>query len=198
MAGTAHHGGRMTAPVTTGTGAEPDPGLSADHDWDEEPELPRRRVGALGIIAMIICGLAVASGLYVVLTHGFKQKTELTYHVAAVFSLRAGDCFNSAQNGLDATVQPCSSPHDAEVIATFPLAESSWPGIDAVQAQAQAGCAQQASEYANLDLNQESVYPDEVTWRAGVRTVICDLRSANGPITGSVLQTQSPVSQQSP
>jgi Septum formation len=192
MAGIAHDGGRMTAPVTTGTGAEPEPGPPAEHDWDEEPELPRRRVGALGIIATIIGALAVAGGVYVVLTHGFKQKTELTYHVAAVFNLRAGDCFNSAQNGLDATVQPCSSPHDAEVIATFPLTESSWPGIDTVQAQAEAGCAQQVAGYANLAMNQESIYPDEVTWRAGVRTVICDLRSANGPITGSVLQTQSP------
>jgi len=192
----------MTAPVTTGTGAEPEPGPpaeyesaeyeSAEYEWDDYPEPQRRRVGALGIITMIIGGLAVAAGLYVVATHGFKQKTELTYHVAAVFNLRSGDCFNSAQNGLDATVQPCSSPHDAEVFATFPLAESSWPGIDAVQAQAQTGCTGQATAYPSLDLTQESIYPDEVAWRAGVRTVICDFRSVNGPITGSILQSQAP------
>jgi Septum formation len=180
----------MTAPVTTGTGAEPDPGLPADDSYYDDSE-PPRRVSALGITAVIVVVLAVAAGAYVVATHHFRQKTELTYHVAAVFNLQQGDCFNSDQNGLGVTVRACSTPHDAEVFATFPLAASSWPGVDAVQAQAQDGCSARVASYMNPELvqnalAQESIYPDEQTWRAGVRTVVCAVRSTDGPITGSV------------
>jgi hypothetical protein len=35
-------------------------------------------------------------------------------------------------------------------------------------------------------LDQEYFYPDKVAWAAGVRTVICDVASLSGPITGSV------------
>jgi hypothetical protein len=183
----------MTAPVTTGTGAEPDPGLPADDSYYDDSE-PPRRVSALGITAVIVVVLAVAAGAYVVATHHFRQKTELTYHVAAVFNLQQGDCFNSDQNGLGVTVRACSTPHDAEVFATFPLAASSWPGVDAVQAQAQDGCSARVASYMNPELvqnalAQESIYPDEQTWQAGVRTVVCAVRSTDGPITGSVRQT---------
>jgi hypothetical protein len=186
----------MTAPVTTGNGTEPDPGLPVEPDLDDYPE-QRHRIGALGITAVVVVVLAVAAGAYVVATHHFRQKTELTYRVAAVFSLRQGDCFDADQNGLGVTVRACSSPHNAEVFATFPLAASSWPGVDAVQAQAQDGCSARVASYMNPELvqnalAQESIYPDEQTWQAGVRTVVCAVRSTDGPITGSVRQSASP------
>jgi Septum formation len=185
----------MTAPVTTGTGAEPDPGLPVEDEFDDDLA-PRRRMGALGIITVVVVALAVAAGAYVVTTHHFRQKTKLTYRVAAVFSLQQGECFNSDQNGLGVTVRACSSPHDAEVFATFTLAASAWPGVDAVQSQAQDGCDTRVASYMTPALlqnafAQESFYPDEQTWQAGVRTVVCAARSTDGPITGSVRQSSS-------
>ncbi|MEI4884169.1 septum formation family protein, partial [Klebsiella pneumoniae] len=82
------------------------------------------------------------------------------YRPAAVFSLRPGDCINSAPNGLDVTVLACATPHDAEVFATFGLTASSWPGKATVQSQANSGCVSRLAGYldpqlANAGLAQE-------------------------------------------
>jgi Septum formation len=201
----------MTAPATTGTGAEPDPevpavpqpepDLAAAPDEDEnedeyryEDETPERRMSPLAIITMIVAILVIAAGVGAVATHSFlRKKTKLTYQVPAVFKLRAGDCFNSGQNGINLTLRSCSTPHDAEVFATFPVIASSWPGDTALRTEAQSGCAARVAGYMNPALaansfDQEYLYPDKVAWQAGVRTVICDVRSSAGPITGSVRQ----------
>lgn len=160
---------------------------------DEAAEVRRIRplaVAALiiGIIALI--GAAVA--LLAVVTHGFKPKTIVTYRPApAVFSLRAGECINSAPNGLSVTVLSCASPHDAEVFGTFSLTGSSWPGDAVAQQEAASGCASMLGGYlnpalANAGFAQEYVYPDKAAWQAGVRTVICEIRASSGQLTGSV------------
>jgi putative regulator of septum formation len=126
-------------------------------------------------------------------THHFQRKTIVTYRPAAVYSLRAGDCINSSPNGLSVTILSCATPHQAEVFATFHLTGSSWPGSTAVQQQANSGCADRVASYLNpqlLDagLIQEYVYPNHDAWQAGVRTVICEVSSSTGPLTGSVRQ----------
>jgi hypothetical protein len=182
----------MAAPATMGTGAEPEqPEPYPEEEPEYEPE-PGRRMGWFGITLLLIAVLAVAAAVYALVNIGIKPKTKLTYQPAAVFSLQVGQCFNG-QNGLGITVLPCSTPHEAEVFATFQLPDESWPGDDAIQAAAQAGCQQQIAGYmspqlAGGALSQEYIYPDQLTWSAGVRTVICDVRSDNGLITGSVHQ----------
>jgi hypothetical protein len=198
----------MAAPATTGTGAEPEPdvpvvsqlepALAAPQDEEQhedqyEDQAPERRMSPLAVIAMIVAILVIAGGVGAVLTHGFRQKTKLAYQVPAVFKLRPGDCFNSGQNGINLTLRSCSTPHDAEVFATFPVIASSWPGDAALQAEAQSGCTSRVAGYMNLALatnalDQEYIYPDKVAWRAGIRSIICDVRSSVGPITGSVRQ----------
>ena len=37
-----------------------------------------------------------------------------------------------------------------------------------------------------ISLTSTYVYPDSVAWQAGTRTVICEVRAANGELTGSV------------
>lgn len=206
----------MSAPVALGTGAEPDPELPENTDLelsaadaglelpaaDADFELPAddmelaagqtaRGMGPLGTIVMIIAILVIAVGVVDIVTHGFRQKTKLAYQVPAVFKLQPGDCFNSGQNGIDLTLRSCSTPHDAEVFATFPVIASSWPGAAALQAEAHSGCTSRIAGYMNPQLaanalDQEYIYPDQVAWKGGVRTVICDVRSSTGPITGSV------------
>jgi Septum formation len=143
----------------------------------------------VGILALVGAAVAVLA----VVTHGFRPKTEVTYREAAVFGLRAGECINSSPNGLSVTIRSCTTPHDAEVFATFRLTGSSWPGGAAIQQDASNGCVSRVAGYlnpqlANAGFTQEYVFPDQQAWQAGVRTVVCEIRAASGQLTGSVRQ----------
>ena len=144
-----------------------------------------------GIILGILALVGAAVGVLAVITHGFRPKTVITYRPAAVFGLRPGECINSAGNGLNFTVLSCATPHDAEVFATFSLPEGPWPGASAVQQDAGNGCVSRLGGYLNPQLataalSQEYVYPNQAAWRAGERTVVCEVRSVSGQLTGSV------------
>ncbi len=169
-------------------------------DPEPAPEQPASGTGpARGTsrlaVAAVIFGLIVLAGAAVgalaVATHGFRPKTVIQYHLAAVFSLRPGDCLNSSPNGLSVTVLSCATPHDGEVFATFSLTAPSWPGDAAVQSEANNGCLSRIAGYvgpqlANAGLAQEYFYPDQAAWQAGVRTVVCEVRASTGQLTGSV------------
>jgi len=182
--------------------ADPEPSGPVDGEAaaDLEPEAPAaeraregRGVGRLvtaGVV-LIVLALAGAAAALAVTTHGFRPKTVLTYRPAAVFSLRPGDCLNSSRNGLSVTVLSCTTPHQAEVFATFGLTGSGWPGGAAIQQQASNGCAERMAGYLNpqlinAGLTEEYVYPDQKAWQAGVRTVVCEVSSSTGLLTGSV------------
>jgi len=163
----------------------------------EEPAGPagRRRDVRLFAVAASVVGILALVGAAVailaVVTHGFRPKTVVTYRAAAVFSLRAGECINSSPNGQSATIRSCATPHDAEVFATFRLTGSSWPGSAVVQQEASNGCVSRAAAYMNPQLadagfTQEYVFPDQQAWKAGVRTVVCEIRASSGQLTGSV------------
>jgi hypothetical protein len=162
----------------------------------------RRRTSPLAVAALIFGVLVLAGVAFVglaIATHGFRSKTvvTVTYRPAAVFRLRAGECINSSQNGLAVTVLSCATPHQAEVFATFSLAGTSWPGSAAAQQEAGNGCASRISGYLNpqlltAGLTQQYVFPDQKAWQAGVHTVICEVSSSTGPLTGSVRQAGSP------
>jgi len=169
------------------TAAEP------EAQW-EEPAERRRRGRGLGVavfVLVIVVLVGGAAGGLAVVTHGFHRKTEVTYRQAAVFKLRPGECVNFGPNGQSVTVLSCATPHDAEVFATFPLPASSWPGGGAVQQDASSGCASRLGGYlnpqlANAGLEQEFFYPDQEAWKAGTRTVVCEVRAPTGQLTGSV------------
>jgi hypothetical protein len=159
----------------------------------EEPR-PTRDMSPLAVVGVIfgvIALVAVAVGVLAVVTHGFHRKTVVTYRPAAVFALRPGECLDSGTSGLSFTLLACSKPHDAEVFARFALTGSSWPGSAAVQQEAGNGCADRLGGYLNpqlasAGLAQEYIYPDQSAWQAGERTVVCEVRSPTGPLTGSV------------
>ena len=159
----------------------------------EVPARERRGVSGLVVagVILVLVAVATAAGVLVVATHGSRHKTIITYRPAAVFSLRAGDCLNSSPNGLSVTILSCATPHQAEVFATFSLTGSSWSGDAAVQQQASSGCANRIAGYLNpqllnAGLTQQYVYPNQQAWQAGVRTVVCEVSSASGPLSGSV------------
>jgi hypothetical protein len=168
----------------------------ADAEREPPPSEPTRKARGVswlvtaGVVVVIIAVAAAAGALYVT-THGFRPKTVVTYRPAAVFSLRAGQCINSSQNGLSVTILSCATPHEAEVFATFGLTGSDWPGDAAVQQQASSGCANRIAGYLNAallnaGLVQQYVYPNQDAWKAGVRTVVCEVSATTGPLSGSV------------
>jgi Septum formation len=172
--------------------------MAADADLEGEPPANERARKGRGVswlvtagVVLVVIAAAAAVGALAVASHGFRQKTIVTYRPAAVFSLRTGECINSSQNGLSVTVLSCATPHQAEVFATFRLAGSSWPGNAAVQQLASSGCASRLAGYLNPELlnaglTQQYVYPDRDAWQADVRTVICEVSATTGPLTGSV------------
>jgi hypothetical protein len=194
--------GENAAAIAVPEPSEPASGENTAASADPEREPPAdgrvregRGVGWLvtaGVVIVLIA-VAAAAGVLAVATHGFRPKTVVTYRPAAVFALRAGDCINSSPNGLSVTILSCATPHEAEVFATFSLTGSQWPGSAAVQQQAGSGCANRIAGYLNpqllnAGLTQEYVYPDQQAWTAGVRTVVCEVSAASGPLTGSVRQ----------
>ena len=182
------------APGESVAAPEPSPPAFGESVAAEVHTGSRRGVSRLVVAGVILVLVAVvaAAGVLVVSTHGFRHKTVVTYRPApGVFSLRAGDCLNSSQNGLSVTILSCTTPHEAEVFATFSLSGSSWPGDAAAQQQASSGCANRIAGYLNpqllnAGLTQQYVYPNQDAWQAGVRTVVCEVSSPSGPLSGSV------------
>ena len=182
------------------SGPAPGENMAASADPERVPPANERvRPGRRGswlitaVVVIVLIAVAAAAGALYVTTHGFRPKTIVTYRPAAVFALRAGDCINSSPNGLSVTILSCATPHEAEVFATFRLTGSDWPGNAAVQQQAANGCANRIAGYVNpqllnAGLAQEYVYPDQEAWKAGVRTVVCEVSAASGPLSGSVRQ----------
>jgi hypothetical protein len=145
-------------------------------------------MAALFIVgALVIIGGAI--GTVGALTHGFRKPVTIKYRESAVVKLRVGDCVSTANREL-VSVLPCSAPHEAEVFATFTLPDSAWPGRPRGRAEASSGCASRLSGYLNpqlaTSLTLSYVFPDFVAWRAGTRTVICEVRATSGQLTGSV------------
>ena len=141
----------------------------------------------------VVAALAIVGGAIAIVgsvTHGFKKPVKITYKykTSAVFKLKTGECFDP--QGQSYTLIPCASPHVAEVFATFPLAGGTWPGDAAMSAKANSGCASMLGNYLNpqltLSLASTYVYPDATAWKAGARTVICEVRASSGDLTGSV------------
>ena len=165
---------------------------TVEPDWDTaEKSRDVSPLAVAGIILGVMALVGVAVGVLAVITHGFRPKTVITYRPAAVFGLRPGECINSAGNGLNVTVLSCATPHDAEVFATFSLPTGAWAGDSAVQQDAGNGCESRFGSYLNpqlatADLTQEYVYPNQAAWRAGERTVVCEVRAVSGQLTGSV------------
>jgi hypothetical protein len=144
---------------------------------------------ALGFLAAAAVIIGAAVGIVGALTHGFRPPAPIVkYKTSPVFTLRTGECVNT--NGQTFSVVSCAVPHDAEVYATFRLAQSAWPGTAKVRTAASAGCQSRLSGYLNpqlaLSLASTYVFPGQIAWQAGTRTVICEVRAASGQLTGSV------------
>ena len=170
--------------------AEPDTGTGPASPGGS---LPRRRRSLAAILIVgfaVICLIGLGAFATVLLLHGRTHARPRA--LPSVFQLRVGDCVNSGQDEISSpTVVPCGQPHDAEIYARFALAGHGWPGSAAIGAQARRGCTARLGSYLNPQLAttvlaESYVFPDQGAWNAGERTVICEIRSTTGKLTGSV------------
>jgi Septum formation len=170
--------------------AEPDTGTGPASPGGSPPRR-RRSLAAILIVGFaVICLIGLGAFATVLLLHGRTHARPPA--LPSVFQLRMGDCVNSGRDGISSpTVVPCGQPHDAEIYARFALAGHGWPGKAAIGAQARRGCTARLGSYLNPQLAttvlaESYVFPDQGAWNAGERTVICEIRSTTGKLTGSV------------
>jgi hypothetical protein len=153
---------------------------------------PRRRGALAAALTIVVVALLGLAGLTAFLLAGHRRPEPARPTLPAAFRLRTGQCIDSAANGVSGLrVVPCGLAHDGEVYATFRLARQSWPGAAAVAAHARQGCTARIGGYLNPQLaaaimTESYIVPGQGAWQAGVRTVICEIRSATGQLTGSV------------
>jgi putative regulator of septum formation len=155
------------------------------------PAGPRPHWRRLLIALVAITGAAaVAAVTTVLLTH----RAPIAAHPlhATVFGLRPGQCFDSYPNGIaGAHTVPCVRPHDGEIYGAFRVAGQHWPGTTALGGQARSGCQARLVGYLNPQLATSGLaesyaYPNQGAWAAGEHMVICEIRSTQGKLTGSV------------
>ena len=148
----------------------------------------RRRVTIAGLV---LAGVAAVAGT-VAAVLALAPGPALRLPRDTVFGLRAGQCVDAAPDGVSgARAVSCSQPHQAEIYATYRLAGALWPGAAAAGQRARRGCLDRLGGYLDQNLVGSSLtasyaYPDLSAWTAGERTVVCEIRSASGPLTGPV------------
>jgi hypothetical protein len=112
------------------------------------------------------------------------------------FAIVVGDCLDDALIAADTGSEvetlptvPCDQPHDSEVIASLELTGTAYPGVEAIAAEADAGCIaalEQRVGASYLDTRYDVSYyaPTELSWADGDREVLCVAYDPAGPLTG--------------
>lgn len=153
-----------------------------------------RRTGQRGG-AMAITGILLGV-MWIVLTALFAVLVIRNQGYGSIAALRAGSCFDNAQPGQVAVrvryLSSCAQPHNGEVVGTFALPGTAWPGRQTVSREAATGCAelltsvlgQQALSSGVRGMNYS---PDQQAWSTGTRAVSCVLLDPNATHTGSMI-----------
>jgi len=104
------------------------------------------------------------------------------------FSLRVGDCFNSASSDTEVSSVPgvpCTDLHDYETYAVFDVNVTEYPGEDGMMELAFESCMDQFPSYVGTDyesstLEVTSMFPSPESWRQDDREVLCAVYDMNG------------------
>ena len=118
-----------------------------------------------------------------------------------VLSLEEGQCFNDEGTLKDKVAQvpvvDCEEPHDNEIYQVAEVADSEFPGADAIEEQANSICTDAFEPFVGTgydvsDLQAGWLAPTEESWADGDRSVVCfafriDLEKMTGTVEGSGL-----------
>lgn len=111
-----------------------------------------------------------------------------------VFTLQVGDCLNdatAAETVETIPTVPCSEPHDSEIYASIIMSGDTFPGTEAVIAEADAACLDAFPGFVGIDY-ADSIYffsyyfPTEGSWEGGDREILCTIYDEAGQVTGSL------------
>ena len=141
-------------------------------------------------IAAVTIALVWVAGIFVVLA---AQNQE------PVSAYTVGDCVQVSASataeldGDDAPTVPkvdCAVPHNGEVFATKTLPSGSYPGLAAVEQDAESFCLMRFDRFVGLAYDDSQlgffyVYPQETGWFQGDRDVACVLL-AGADVTGTL------------
>jgi hypothetical protein len=112
----------------------------------------------------------------------------------SVHSLQIGDCLNELEDDeeIDSLpVVPCSTPHDGEVYAEFRLTGSTYPGLEAIQKEAEDRCVDLLESYApeaaaDPKVDTYFLYPTDESWRRKNDRLVTCVATFTAPRTGTL------------
>ncbi len=196
----------FAAPPTLGRGQPATPSAPAAPTRGSEtpfapaPPAPRRRRRGV-LVAWIVGGAALVAIVGGVITdlvltaQGDSREAVERSHVGSLHSVQAvaGLCLEDVPEAAGdvggLTSVPCDTPHRAEIIASTKTGALSWPGNDALAAEATEFCAAQVARIVPADLADALRWrawtPTDRTWAVDDRTLLCVV-VASEPLAGSV------------
>ena len=115
-----------------------------------------------------------------------------------ILSLRVGDCFQNPTVGQatvkvgQVTAVPCTTPHNAQVFAQFNATDATYPGAQALSAEAVKGCRARVATGVDKSkitatMTLHFVYPQASAWTEGKRTIRCLVVDSTKDLTSSLL-----------
>jgi len=119
-----------------------------------------------------------------------------SYSATYIDELAVGECFDDSDEEDEVVRQPCTEPHDGEVIAGVTLPDGPYPGDNEVDEAGEKACATEFGEYVgstvkDTELEWDYWTPTKQLWNSNDRLVVC---AAYGPdfdqLTGSVKGTR--------
>ncbi|WP_157441157.1 septum formation family protein [Actinoplanes awajinensis] len=182
-------------------GPVPEPGVQFGQPWPDSAERspskpPRSPRTVWGTIKTLIgVGIVVAFAGGVFYTHVIDPDRDDAGNVRGDRSItyadvRVGDCaklnpFIRQDSNVDVT--PCTSTHNAEVVARHTMPKGDWPGEDAVDKTATTECSKQLESYAGKSADVEPIFavPTESTWSRD-RDIVCFAYRSGGGLTKSL------------
>ena len=114
---------------------------------------------------------------------------------SAVFDIPVGSCMDAASLEGDQVSRietiDCAEEHDVEAYASTELTGATYPGKDAIHAEADEFCLGEfepfvGTPYQESDLSFSFLYPTEESWTSSEDREILCLVIAPEPVTGSL------------
>jgi hypothetical protein len=111
-----------------------------------------------------------------------------------VFTLAVGDCLNDTadEEVTEVPIVDCADEHDFEVYSEFEVAGEEFPGMEAIDAEAEEKCLAEFEPFVGISYDESMLgytyfSPTEESWTQGDdRLVSCIVGDPNGKTTGSL------------
>ncbi|GMA30122.1 DUF4190 domain-containing protein [Litorihabitans aurantiacus] len=149
-------------------------------------------LGAVGSIAWVVVAIVAALGGFGA-SGGVAEPGDVAEPRVVHPSLTAaGNCVEALpvqQEVGELTLVPCATPHAAQVLTTWEVEDATYPGPEAILADATERCD---GELADRGLDDAAhlawpLVPAPGGWDEGQRTASCLVRSAGAPLTEDLL-----------